>query len=154
MNHDIFGIGKTAHCEMKSSGPRKRFYLVAAIILLIGLGSSVLIYFTAGSQEGRVLGYEMRGGSIYPVIPEDSKKYRHDLEVYGGKANVLADEFIGWFDGLWHGKALAFTVTFIAVFVSLILFIVGSYLPSVQESDLTNGDYFDKKKDDDFSASL
>jgi hypothetical protein len=139
---------------MKSRNPRKTFYLIGAAILLIGLISSVLIYLTAENYSERVLGYEMLGGSVYPITPQDSKKYRHDLEVYGGKANVLADEFISWFDGLWHGKSLAFTLACIAIFMSLVFFLVGSCLPSVPESHLTNDNYFDKKKDDDFSASL
>jgi hypothetical protein len=139
---------------MKSRNPRKTFYLIGAAILLIGLSSSVLIYLTAENYSERVLGYEMLGGSVYPITPQDSKKYRHDLEVYGGKANVLADEFISWFDGLWHGKSLAFTLACITIFMSLVFFLVGSYLPSVPESHLTNDNYFDKKKDDDFSASL
>jgi hypothetical protein len=139
---------------MKNRNPRKTFYLIGVAILLIGLSSSVLIYLTAENYSERVLGYEMLGGSVYPITPQDSKKYRHDLEVYGGKANVLADEFISWFDGLWHGKSLAFTLACITIFMSLVFFLVGSYLPSVPESHLTNDNYFDKKKDDDFSASL
>jgi hypothetical protein len=119
---------------MKSKNPRKTFYLISAAILLIGLSSSVLIYLTAENYSERVLGYDMLGGSVYPITPEDSKKYRHDLELYGGKANVLADEFISWFDGLWHGKSLAFTLASITIFVSLVFFLVGSYLPSVPES--------------------
>ena len=125
---------------MKSKNPRKSFYLVTAAILLIGLSSSVLIYLTAESYSERVLGYEMLGGSVYPITPEDSKKYRHDLELYGGKANVLADEFISWFDGLWHGKSLAFTVACITIFVSLGFFLVGINLPSVSESDVRDED--------------
>lgn len=133
-------IWKTAHFEMKSKNPRKTFYLISAAILLIGLSSSVMIYFTAENYSERVLGYEMLGGSVYPITPEDSKKYRHDLELYGGKANVLADEFISWFDGLWRGKSLAFTIVCITIFVSLGFFIVGSYLPLVAESDVRDED--------------
>jgi hypothetical protein len=121
---------------MKSKNLRKTFYLISAAVLLIGLSSSVLIYLTAENYSERVLGYEMLGGSVYPIAPEDSKKYRHDLELYGGKANVLADEFISWFDGLWHGKSLAFTLACITVFVSLGFFLVGRQLPSDPESDV------------------
>jgi len=120
---------------MKNKNLRKNFYLIAAAILVIGLSGSVLIYLTSEDYSGRVLGYEMMGGSVYPVTPGDSKKYRHDLELYGGKANVLADEFMGWFEGLWQGKSLAFTLAFITVFVSFIFFLVGCYLPTDRESD-------------------
>jgi hypothetical protein len=125
---------------MRIKNLRKSFYLITAAILLIGLSNSVLIYLTAESYSERVLGYEMSGGSVYPITPEDSKKYRHDLELYGGKANVLADEFVSWFYGLWHGKSLAFTVAFITIFASFGFFLVGSYLPSDSESDVRDED--------------
>jgi hypothetical protein len=125
---------------MKSKNVRKSLYLVAAVILLVGLGSAVLIYLTAEGYSERVLGYEMVGGSVYPVTPEDSKKYMHDLELYGGKANVLADQFISWFDRLWRGKSLAFTVACITLFVSLGFFLAGSHLPSDSESDARDED--------------
>jgi hypothetical protein len=50
---------------------------------------------------------------------EKTKLYRHDLEVYGGRANVLADDFREWFAGLWHGRTLAFTVAGLTVLAAL-----------------------------------
>ncbi len=96
-----------------------RLYLISAITLLVGLGSATLIYLTAETASENVLGYE----------PEYSKMYAHDLELYGGKANVLASEFSRWFAGLWHGQSLAFTVACIAIFISLGFFFVASHLP-------------------------
>ena len=55
-------------------------------------------------------GYEVAGKFIYPAMNERSKKCRHDLELYGGKAAALADDINRWFDGLWHSRNLAFTV--------------------------------------------
>ena len=97
-----------------------RLYLITAIILLVGLGSALLIYLTAGDASENMAIYEF----------EHSNKYRHDLELYAGKWNVLADEFTRWFDGLWHGKSLAFTVACITVFISLVIFIVAYHLPA------------------------
>jgi len=76
------------------------------------------------------LGYEEGGESVYPVRPEDSKKYLRDLELYGGKANVLATEFRLWLVGLWQGKSLAFTVAFITILISLVFFYAANYPPS------------------------
>jgi len=73
--------------------------LIGAIMLLVGLGSAILIYRTAENDSNSILGYEEGDGSVYPVRPEDSKKYLRDLELYGGKANVLTDEFRRWFIG-------------------------------------------------------
>lgn len=109
---------------------QRRLYLFTAIILLAGLGSAILIYLGAGNDSQGVLGYEAAGGHVYPISPEDSKMYIHDLELYGGKLNVLADEFMRWFVGLWHGKSLAFTVACITIFVSLGFFFVAHNLKS------------------------
>lgn len=92
--------------------------LISAIILLVGLASAILIYRKAENNSYAFLGYEEEGGSVYPIIPEDSKKYLRDLELYGGKANVLMDELRRGFAGLWHGKSLAFTIACITIFIS------------------------------------
>jgi hypothetical protein len=110
--------------KWKIADPRKRFNLISALILLIGLGSAAVIYQTAAQDATRASGYEVIDGRIYPIMPEDSKIYQHDLELYGGKANVLADEFRRWFTGLWHGKSLSFTVAIITIFLSFVVFYV------------------------------
>ncbi len=110
-------------------------YFVSGIILLLGLCSAVLIYASSGDSSGSVLGYEDAGGSAYPVSPDDSKQYLRGLELYGGTANVLADELRRWFDGLWHGKTLAFTVAWITVFLSSVIFYTARRLPPRLKSD-------------------
>ena len=110
--------------------------LISAIILLVGLGSAILIYWAAQNNSSGVLGYEEGGGSVYPIMPEDSKKYLRDLELYGGKANVLMDEFRGWFVGLWHGKSLAFTVACITIIISFGVFYAANHLPTHLKSDV------------------
>ncbi len=109
-------------------------YLVGGILLLAGLSSSVLIYELSGDRSVSVLGYEDAGGSVYPILPEDSKQYLRGMELYGGTANVLADELRRWFAGLWHGKSLAFTVAFITIFVSSVVFYVARRLPSPENA--------------------
>jgi hypothetical protein len=119
-----------------------RLYIICAIILLGGLVSAGVIYLTAGTDSGDVLGYEMVGGEVYQIRPEESKMYKHDLEVYGGKANVLADEFMRWFIGLWHGKSLAVTVACISIFVSFGFFFVAyrlSHLKADSRDDNNSG---------------
>ena len=69
-------------------------------------------------------------------MPEDSKKYLRDLELYGGKANVIIDELRRGFIGLWLGKSLAFTVACITIFVSFGFFYVANHLPSPQKADV------------------
>jgi hypothetical protein len=88
---------------------------VAIAILLAGFGSALVIYVTATPAPANPLGYE----------PEDSKQYLREMEVYGGKANVLASQFRQWFESLWHGRRLAVTVICLTL-VLLVFFLVAS----------------------------
>ena len=72
----------------------------AAAILVVGLVSAVWIYLAAAPSTADTLGYD----------PAQSKQYLRAMELYGGKANVLAAELRQWFDSLWHGTRLAYTV--------------------------------------------
>ncbi len=78
-------------------------------LLATGLGSAILIYLVAAPAAPNPLGYE----------PEDTKRYLRQLEVVGGKANVVATEFQRWFEGLWQGRQLAFTVAWLTVILAL-----------------------------------
>lgn len=98
---------------------KKRVQRVAGAILAVGLCLSVAIYLTAGEQAENPLADQM----------ENTKAYQRSLEMYGGKANVLASEFSQWFGSLWHGRTLAFTVVVIAVLVAAIYYFIASPLP-------------------------
>jgi len=108
-----------------------RLYVISAIILLVGLSSAVVIYLTAMDDSDNVLGYEVVDGVVYPITPQNSKMYVHDLELYGGKAAVLADEFKRWFIDLWHGKSLAFTIAFISTILCIGVSFVAYHTPAV-----------------------
>jgi hypothetical protein len=84
---------------------------VAGGILCAGCAAALLIYVTA-PPPGDLLGPRL----------EDSKVYLRQMEVYGGKANVLAYELREWFAGLWHGRALAFTVAGLSALLALAVF--------------------------------
>lgn len=85
--------------------------LLSALILLVGLACSGIIYWTAGNPAAPgLLGYEEGEGGVYPIEPDQSKKYLRDMEIYGGQANVLMDQLRRWLIGLWQGKSLAYTV--------------------------------------------
>ena len=88
--------------------PRRR--LISGAILLLGLGSALVIFLTAPLDE--TLAWD----------PQDSKQYLHQIEIYGGKGNMLATELRLWFVSLWHGERLAVTVgclTFLVLFFYL-----------------------------------
>jgi hypothetical protein len=98
----------------------RRYQLVATLIFIAGMGSAVLIYLTAGSSDDSSLVTDY----------ENSKRFMHDLELYGGKANVIANNFMHWFDGLWHGQSLAFTVAFLTVVITIGYFLLARQLAS------------------------
>jgi hypothetical protein len=110
--------------------------LICAFILVVGLSSAIYIYNTAEDDSYGILGYEIIGGSVYPILPENSKIYEHNLELYGGKAAVFADDLRLWFVRLWQGKSLAYTTACITMFISLLVFIAAKSLPSRIESDV------------------
>ncbi len=112
----------------KTFNQRTWLNLISAIILLVGLGGAALIYQRADNNPYGVLGYESADGTIYPIMPEDSKMYRHNLEVYGGKLNVMMDDFRRWFSGLWQGKSLALMVACITMVISFGFFYAANYL--------------------------
>ncbi len=113
---------------------RTRLNLISAIILVIGLGGAALIYHRAANLPGGASGYETADGTILPMMPEDSKMYRHNLEVYGGKMNVMMDDFRRWFVGLWQGKSLALIIACTTIIISYGFFYAANYLSQPLES--------------------
>jgi hypothetical protein len=99
---------------------------VAAGILLAGFAAALLIYFTAAPPSD-LLGERL----------EDSKRYLRQMEIYGGKANVLASEIRERFAGLWHGRALAFTVAGLSVLLAFAVFAALSPLPPTVDPGAT-----------------
>jgi hypothetical protein len=102
------------------TGLRGRLQVAGAVTLLGGFAGAVWIYLTAENAPDSALVEEFL----------NSKKYTHELKAYGGNATVLADELFRWFDGLWHGQTLAWTVAVIAILVSLGLFVAASHAPA------------------------
>jgi hypothetical protein len=85
----------------------RRLRFITTAILIGGFGAAIAVYFVARARPANPLGYE----------PLETKQYLRDLEVYGGKANVLAAEFREWFAALWYGKQLAYTIAVITLLV-------------------------------------
>jgi hypothetical protein len=87
--------------------------LLSAVILVVGLGSAALIY--------------QRAGNSHQIMFGDSKMYRHNLEVLGGKFMVIIDDFRRWFLGLGQGKSLAVIIGCITIIVSAGFFYAANY---------------------------
>ncbi len=104
---------------------------IAVMIFVIGLSGSIMVYVTAGPAVPNPLGYNLL----------DTKKYLRELEVYGGKGNLLITQFREWFGGLWHGQPLAFTLFFLTVILAFLFWLLG-----VQHSSGADAEGGDEKK--------
>lgn len=109
----------------KLASPKTRLYICSICILLVGWTISALIYITASGPSDLTMVDEF----------QNSKIYTHNLELYGGKMNVLTDQFFRWFGGLWHGQSLGVTLASITFVVSLAFTFVAYHLPSGSKSD-------------------
>jgi hypothetical protein len=106
----VTGLGSTLE------GRLARLRLITGGILAMGLGATLAIYLSAAPNGANPLGFE----------PEDSKRYLRDVEVYGGKVNLLASQIRDAWNGLWHGRNLAFTVGGLTILLALAFWFIGS----------------------------
>jgi hypothetical protein len=97
---------------------RRRLFWIGAVILVAGLIAGATIFLNAGGDEVAALGYDFAGGTSYAVDAGDSKMYRHEIERFGGKAALLADDLNRFIASLWHGKRLALVVAIAALAVA------------------------------------
>jgi len=112
-----------------------RLYIVAAVIMLAGLGNAVSIYLAAENDSVDALNFGVENRNTEVVKPENTKIYSRNLELYGGEVNVLVDDLKNWILGLLQGKSLAYTIACITVIISVGVLIVADYLPHDQEPD-------------------
>ena len=111
----------------------RRYRLATRAVLILGLSAAVLAYFIAATRPENPLG-----------DPLDNKKYIHDLQLYGGTANVLAAEFREWIAGLWFGKNLAYTLAVLTLMLAgLVRFLA---IPPLREDEPERGDARPKPK--------
>ncbi|MDB6127512.1 MAG: hypothetical protein JWM35_1408 [Verrucomicrobia bacterium] len=78
-------------------------------MLVLGLSGAAVIFLSAEPER-----YD-------PLLndPLGRKRYARQMQVIGGKANLLAADFNDWFGSLWQGRALGGTVAVITVAATL-----------------------------------
>ncbi len=108
--------------------------LTSLAVLATGLVCAGILYWSALNAPADSE-YEIMGGFMYPGGGYD-KKYIHDLQLYGGSAAVLSDQFMRWFSGLWHGTQLAYTVAIIAIILAFLLFVIANNVAAHRKSDV------------------
>jgi hypothetical protein len=127
-NIESFFSTKPKHIRRSLNFSPSLFRLISCVIFGVGILISVVIYITARPPMQNPLGYD----------PLDTKKYLRELELYGGKSNIMATEFREWFVGLWQGKNLSYTIACITVIISTILWFIGSRKDSDTDKNLVN----------------
>jgi hypothetical protein len=95
---------------------RKRLYLAGIAVLLAGLIAAAVIYATAPSPDDAV--------ALYGIA---DPRYQMELQRIGGNAAVLMAQLHQWFDGLWHGTALAYTVAVLGIALAGACFFIGYF---------------------------
>jgi hypothetical protein len=95
-----------------------RLRQIGFVVLVAGLLAAVLVYSMAAPAD--------------EASTADSKRNEYQMELIGGKSNLLATEIREWFASLWHGRRLAHTLAFLSVGGSLACFFLAhrlNYLP-------------------------
>lgn len=85
------------------------------------------LYFTA-EDETEAASYVIVGGQVFATDPADSRAYRRELQRFGGKASLVFDDFLRWFESRWHGRRLGVTLAWLSAAVALGLFAAARYL--------------------------
>ncbi|CAD6532816.1 hypothetical protein [Paraburkholderia metrosideri] len=95
---------------------RKRLYRAGVAVLLAGLIAAAIIYASAARPDSTA--------SMYAIT---DPRYQIELQHIGGNAAVFMAQLHQWFDGLWHGTALAYTVAVAGMAIAGICFFVGYF---------------------------
>jgi hypothetical protein len=89
---------------------RRTIQSITLLIAIIGFGAALAIYLTHKPEGFDPLTYN----------PQEQKMYDQQLQMLGGKATVVTNDFSNWFASIWHGRALAGTVTVLTILAILI----------------------------------
>lgn len=80
---------------------QRKINRVSVGLLLLGLGAAMIIYVLAPPESPE---------DPWRTDPLGQRRYARQMQVMGGKANLLSADFIDWFGERWHGRNLAGTV--------------------------------------------
>jgi hypothetical protein len=100
----------------KRSPLQQRLYVAGAVVLVAGLIAAAIIYAMAPPPDSAV--------SMYSIA---DPRYQIELQRIGGNAAVVMAQLHQWFDGLWHGTALAYTVAVLGALIAGACFFIGYF---------------------------
>jgi hypothetical protein len=93
-----------------------RLYLAGIVALIGGLIAAIVIYVITPAPDSAVSQYSIA-----------DPRYQIELQRIGGNAAVLMAQLHQWFDSLWHGTRLAYTVAVLGAAIAGLCFFVGYY---------------------------
>lgn len=103
------------NAAVKRSPLQKRMYLAGTAVLFAALIAAALIYANTPPPDAAIARY----AAVDP-------RYQIELQRIGGNAAVLMAQLHQWFDGLWHGTALAYTVAVLGIAIAGACYLIGS----------------------------
>lgn len=112
-------MSRIDHRNTQASGTtrtplQQRLYMTGIVALVVGLIAGAILYAIAPGVNS--------AESFYRI---DDPRYRIELQQIGGNAAVLVAQFHQWFNGLWHGKPLAYTVAVLGAAIAGLCFFIG-----------------------------
>jgi hypothetical protein len=93
-----------------SRTPWPRHRVVTCAILAVGWAIALVVWVTAATPV-------VENPDVEDLL--HSKRYLRQTEMIGGKAAVLGNDLREWFDGLWQGRELAYTIEVLTALVAL-----------------------------------
>jgi hypothetical protein len=111
--------------EPYPSAPRsplqKRLYFTGTAIMLASFVAAALIAASAPAPDSAV--------AMYSIV---DPRYQIELQQIGGNAAVLMAQLHQWFDSLWHGVRLAYTVAVLGIISAGVCFFIGYFFADEQ----------------------
>ena len=102
---------------------------------LYSLGYAILGAGTVASGWVYRVATDDKASAALRAREQNTKQYEYQMEVYGGKSNLLAVEVQQWFMSLWHGTRLADTLAVLTFVLALGCFFVAHFLPEFPEAE-------------------
>jgi hypothetical protein len=93
--------------ERLAKDPLARAHLATVVMVIIGWSIAAVVYFRAAPEAEDPLRQF-----------HESKKYQADVERFGGKATVFANDLTDWIASLFRGQTLALTIAVITIIVA------------------------------------
>jgi hypothetical protein len=108
-----------------SSTSISRLRLAALAILILGLFAALMVYILARPGVDGAVSYQIVNGQAFV---QDNSREMQQLARLGGQFAVMAFQLSQWFDSLWHGQRLAYTLAVLSLVVAYVCWHISSLM--------------------------